>query len=65
MRLSSCFPYEDTGRVQQFSLTVGSAHTAGINTGFADGSVRFLNYDIDLETFNRMAHRSDGEITSP
>jgi prepilin-type N-terminal cleavage/methylation domain-containing protein len=65
LRLSSCIPYPDSGGIQQpvaaFNLTSGSAHTAGFNTGFADGSVRFLNYDIELETFNRMAHRSDGE----
>lgn len=40
----------------------GSAHSAGLNVAFADGSVRLLNYDIDLETFNRLGHRSDGEV---
>jgi len=63
MRLSSCFPYQDGGSVPEYDRTAGSAHTGGLNTGFADGSVRFLNYDIELETFNRMAHRSDGEVT--
>jgi prepilin-type N-terminal cleavage/methylation domain-containing protein/prepilin-type processing-associated H-X9-DG protein len=67
MRLSSCFPYQDTATItnkESFELTTGSAHSAGINCGFADGSVRFLSFDIDLETFNRMAHRSDGEVST-
>lgn len=41
---------------------VGSAHPSGFNTAFADGSVRQLLYGIDLETFNRLGHRSDGEV---
>jgi prepilin-type N-terminal cleavage/methylation domain-containing protein len=40
----------------------GSSHTAGMNTGFADASVRFLNYDIDLEIFNRLGNRDDDEL---
>lgn len=40
----------------------GSAHSSGLNVAFADGSVHHLNYDIDPETFNRLGHRSDGEV---
>lgn len=40
----------------------GSAHAGGINAMFADGSVTFISYDIDLENFNRMANRLDGEV---
>ena len=29
---------------------------------FGDGSVHTINYDVDRETFNRLGHRSDGEI---
>jgi len=71
IRLSSCLPYSDSDRanrnptdIREFALVTGSAHTAGINTGFADGSVQFINYDIEPEMFNRMAHRSDGEQVS-
>jgi len=39
----------------------GSSHPGGINVVFGDGSVRGLNYDVDLETFNRLGHRFDGE----
>ena len=40
----------------------GSAHHGGMVTGFADGSVHFLNYEIDHEIFNNLAHRSDGSV---
>jgi len=43
------------------NYALGSAHSGGINAAFADGSVTFLNYDIDLETLNRLGHRYDGE----
>jgi prepilin-type N-terminal cleavage/methylation domain-containing protein/prepilin-type processing-associated H-X9-DG protein len=43
------------------NYALGSAHAGGINAAFADGSVTFLNYDVDLETLNRLGHRSDGE----
>jgi prepilin-type N-terminal cleavage/methylation domain-containing protein/prepilin-type processing-associated H-X9-DG protein len=41
---------------------LGSAHSGGINVAFADGSVGFLSFDTDLETFNRYGHRFDGEV---
>jgi prepilin-type N-terminal cleavage/methylation domain-containing protein/prepilin-type processing-associated H-X9-DG protein len=40
----------------------GSAHPGGINAMFADGSIRAISYDVDQETFNRLGHRSDGEV---
>jgi prepilin-type processing-associated H-X9-DG protein len=42
----------------------GSAHSSGMNAGFADASVQFLNYDIDQETFNRMGNRMDDELVN-
>ncbi|QDV78964.1 DUF1559 domain-containing protein [Botrimarina mediterranea] len=40
---------------------LGSAHSGGINSVFADGSVHFIAFDIDVENFNRLGHRRDGE----
>lgn len=39
----------------------GSAHSGGMNAIYGDGSVQFISFDIDQETFNRMGHRHDGE----
>ncbi len=52
-------PSNDPTEVANYFL--GSAHPGGFNAVFADGSVRGLNYDIDLETLNRLGNRSDGE----
>ena len=40
----------------------GAAHPAGLNVLYADGSVHSVTYDINLETWNNMVHRSDGEV---
>jgi prepilin-type processing-associated H-X9-DG protein len=45
-----------------FGFRFGSAHSAGINAGFADGSVRLISYDIEPLMFNRLGHRSDGDL---
>jgi prepilin-type processing-associated H-X9-DG protein len=47
-----------------YNYPFGSAHSGGINAMFADGSVRSISYDVDLENFNRMGSRLDGEIVS-
>jgi len=39
----------------------GSAHANGMNTAFADGSVRTITYDVEQELLNRLGHRSDDE----
>ncbi len=49
---------------QVYNYPFGSAHSGGINTAFADGSVGFIAYDVDLETFNRLGNRLDGEVIS-
>ncbi len=40
----------------------GSAHSGGINAMYADASVGFISFEVDLETFNRLANRLDGEV---
>lgn len=42
----------------------GSSHTAGMNVSYADGSVKFVGYDIDLDVFRSMGVRMDGLVFS-
>ena len=42
------------------SYQFGSAHPAGINAVFADGSVHSIKYGIDPETFNALGNMDDG-----
>ena len=44
------------------AISSGSRHAAGMNVVYADGAVHFINFDIDVETWNRICHRSDGEM---
>ncbi len=67
-RRSTICPPEPDGAVQLpgygDALATGSAHPGGQNVLFADGAVTFVSYEIVLETWNRRAHRSDGELTN-
>jgi prepilin-type N-terminal cleavage/methylation domain-containing protein len=38
----------------------GSAHVSGWHVALCDGSVNFLDYDIDIVTASRLANRKDG-----
>jgi prepilin-type N-terminal cleavage/methylation domain-containing protein/prepilin-type processing-associated H-X9-DG protein len=40
----------------------GSAHDAGMNALFADGSVRFLSYTIEAKLFNEIGTRDGKEV---
>jgi prepilin-type N-terminal cleavage/methylation domain-containing protein len=40
----------------------GSAHPAGINSVFADGSVHTVVYGVNAVTFTALGHRSDGSV---
>ncbi|QDV73865.1 DUF1559 domain-containing protein [Botrimarina mediterranea] len=51
---------ETSGNLQGYRF--GAAHPAGMNAGFADGSVHNISYDTDHRLFNHLGHRSDGEI---
>jgi len=54
-------PQPNGSPTDPLNYPLGSAHSGGINAVMADGSVTFLNYDIDLETLNRLGNRYDGE----
>ena len=47
---------------EEHDMALGSSHPGGINALYADGSVHTITYDVDIENFNRRAHRHDGEI---
>ncbi len=53
------FPFGGHWNVLHF----GSAHTSGINTVFADGSVHAISYDIDVVVFNSLGSRNGEEPT--
>ena len=40
----------------------GSAHTGGINATFADGSVHFISFDVDVVLFNSLGTRNGEEL---
>ena len=43
-------------------LTFGSAHPAGFNAVFVDGSVHMIKYEIDPLVFDNLGDRRDGEV---
>jgi prepilin-type processing-associated H-X9-DG protein len=66
---STMFPLRQDGNDPNlddrwYGYCFGSPHPGGMNAVFADGSVHSINFDIDYTMFNRLAHRSDGEIVN-
>lgn len=47
----------------QERIRFGSAHSAGMNGVFGDGSVRTIAYDIDGTVFNYLGNRNDGQAS--
>jgi prepilin-type N-terminal cleavage/methylation domain-containing protein/prepilin-type processing-associated H-X9-DG protein len=58
----SASPRVPSGDNDPLNYTIGSSHSGGVNVVFADGSVGFIQYEVDLETFNRLGNRADGEV---
>jgi hypothetical protein len=52
----------ETSNPNKTRYRFGSAHASGMNAMYADASVRSIDYSIEQELLNRLAHRSDGEI---
>ncbi len=53
---------DDLAVVWQDSMSFRSAHSGGVNFGFLDGHVKFLNQDIDLAVYRAMGTIAGGEI---
>jgi prepilin-type N-terminal cleavage/methylation domain-containing protein len=62
LRTTACIPGPDAevrfSNAEAYKF--GSAHSSILNAGFADASVRPISFDIEMEVFNFLAHRSDG-----
>jgi prepilin-type N-terminal cleavage/methylation domain-containing protein len=55
---------DSTNRFQAANERFGSAHTNGLGFVFADGSVRFLTYSMDLTFYRNLSVRNDGNVVS-
>jgi prepilin-type processing-associated H-X9-DG protein len=53
-----------TGAMNNRFCAFGSGHPGGADFAFADGSVRFLNETIPLETLQALSTRASGEVAS-
>lgn len=42
----------------------GSAHPGGLNALFSDGSVKFVKFTVDPNSFRKMCVADDGEVLS-
>lgn len=63
--LADTSSFRPTGQyTDPLNYPLGSSHSGGCNGVFADGSVTFLSFEIDLETLNRLGNREDGEIVN-
>jgi prepilin-type N-terminal cleavage/methylation domain-containing protein len=52
-------PQQDTPGAENY-YCFGSAHATSYNAAMCDGSVRPINYTIDVETHRRLGNRKDG-----
>ena len=52
-------PLQDTPGLDNESI-FGSAHAAGFNMAFCDGSVKVMNYSIDPTIHSYLGSRNDG-----
>ncbi|HUE72821.1 MAG TPA: DUF1559 domain-containing protein [Pirellulaceae bacterium] len=54
-------PRRDPGNYDEIQL-FGSAHDAGANIAFADGSVRSISFSIDQTAWRHLGNRHDGNV---
>jgi len=50
--------------VGKFNNGLFSSHSGGVNVGFGDGSVHFVNENTDIATLKSLATRDDGAVVS-
>ena len=56
-------PHQDTEGVPN-QLVYGSAHPAGFNSVFCDGSVHIIKYNVDATVYDALGNRADGYTIS-
>jgi prepilin-type N-terminal cleavage/methylation domain-containing protein/prepilin-type processing-associated H-X9-DG protein len=62
-RSTSLQPAPDTHNGSGWGeLKFGSSHTGGFNAVFADGSVHFISYSVNLTTFSYLGNIADGQV---
>jgi len=59
------YPLQDTPGLYVVEGIFGSAHASGFNMAFCDGSVRSMNYEIDIIMHKYLGNRKDGEMIDP
>jgi prepilin-type processing-associated H-X9-DG protein len=52
------YPFGGAWNVPHF----GAPHPSGLNSAFADGSVHFISFDIDVVIFNSLGTRNGEEL---
>lgn len=52
------FPFGGAWNIIHF----GAAHSGGLNSAFADGSIHFIGFDIDVVLFNSLGTRNGEEV---
>jgi prepilin-type N-terminal cleavage/methylation domain-containing protein len=50
--------------VQAANERLGSAHDSGVGYVYADGSVKFLRFELDLNVYQNLCVRNDGNIVN-
>ncbi|HVK09580.1 MAG TPA: DUF1559 domain-containing protein [Gemmataceae bacterium] len=55
---------DSTNSTQWANERLGSAHATGLGVAMGDGSVRFIQYSLDLNTYRNLCVRNDGNVVS-
>ena len=64
VRSTAYVPARDINTDAEVGFMFGSAHSAGVNTVFADGSGHMIAYDIDRKLFDCLGNREDRQPIS-
>jgi prepilin-type N-terminal cleavage/methylation domain-containing protein/prepilin-type processing-associated H-X9-DG protein len=60
-----CCVSAGTNDPNNYRGSASSFHTNGLNTAFCDGSVKFIQQTIDLNIWNNLYYKNEGEVIGP